>query len=240
MGLCFRWFSKLFGGQNTEEKSLEKILGFKPNNIEFYKLALIHRSASFISPTGELLNNERLEFLGDAVLGLTLAEYLYLGYPFKTEGDLTKLRARYVNGKNLEYFSKEIGLDRLIVTKANIHKSVHISGDAVEALIGAIYLDRGMEYARNFILNRYVKTCDQLQNEPDADYNYKGEIIEWCQHHKLEFRFHTVQNSFPKNSRPFFSTILYIDNSPAGCGFGASKKIAEQAASREALYACRY
>ncbi|HON19496.1 MAG TPA: ribonuclease III [Salinivirgaceae bacterium] len=240
MGNSFRWLLKIFrGNKKPENEDLYNILGFVPKNIEIYKLALIHRSASSFSPTGDVINNERLEFLGDSILGFVLAEYLYQNYPEKREGDLTKLRSRYVNGKNLEKFSKEIGLEKLIVSKTNLKKSVHISGDAVEALIGAIYLDRGFEEAKAFILSRYIESCNRNNQSDYNDYNFKGEIIEWCQYKKYPFRYETIKNGQLKDGRPFFSSILFIKDKPAGCGFGESKKIAEQAASREALYECR-
>ncbi len=217
-------------------KEIKNIIGFRPHDIEYYKLALVHRSASFASSGGTTINNERLEFLGDAVLSVTIAEYLYLKYPDMSEGELTKLRSRFVNGNNLEKFSKESGIDKLIVTRADLRKSIHITGDAVEALIGAIYLDRGPDKAKQFILRKFLTSCMNIQNGNNADYNFKSEVIEWCQHNKYEFRFDTILHPTSSNHKPLFICNLWIDNKVFGVGVGRSKKDAEQSASRESLY----
>jgi ribonuclease-3 len=218
------------------EKQIRHVIGFRPRNIEYYKLALVHRSASFIAPGGSTINNERLEFLGDAVLGVTIAEHLYLKYPDMSEGELTKLRSRFVNGNNLEKFCKESGIDKLIVTRADLRKSIHITGDAVEALIGAIYLDRGAEKAKQFILKKFLTSCMNIQNGNNAEYNYKSEVIEWCQHNKFEYRFDTNLHPTSSNHKPLFICNLRVGERIFGVGTGRSKKDAEQSASREALY----
>jgi len=227
----------IFYCSNSElRKELKRIIGFNPLNIEYYKIALIHKSASFTSSDGATINNERLEFLGDAVLGMTIAEYLYNKYPDMTEGELTKLRSKFVNGTNLEKFSKDSGIDKIIVTRANLRKSIHLTGDAVEALIGAIYLDRGFGKAKYFIINKFLPSCISVQSRNNAIYNFKSELIEWCQYKKIDFRYDTILHPTSNNHRPLFLSNIYINDSIMGVGVGRSKKDAEQAASREALY----
>lgn len=220
-------------------KEIKTITGFCPRKIKYYKLALVHKSASFVAQDGKIINNERLEFLGDAVLGATVAEYLYLKYPDISEGELTKMRSRLVNGSNLEKFSKESGIANLIVTRANLRRSIHITGDTVEALIGAIFLDRGFKKARRFIINKLIGTEPSNDRINTTDYNYKSEIIEWCQHKKRGFNFTSIQHPSSSNHRPLFISNLKIDDNIAGVGVGRSKKDAEQAAAREALYGVR-
>ena len=218
------------------QKELKSILGFTPKNTQLYKQALLHRSVSFISESGSIINNERLEFLGDAVLGMCIAEYLYLKYPHVDEGELTKIRSRLVSGHNLEKLSKQMGIHSLIVSRANLRKSVHISGDAVEALIGAIYLDKGFEKTKEFVNKRFLKICENIEANADAYYNFKSTVIEWCQQKKIEYHFHTIIHRESSNHRPLFICNLIIGNEVCGVGFGRSKKDAEQNAAREALY----
>lgn len=226
----------IFYCSDNLKNEIKNISGLKPRNIEYYKLAFVHRSASFISPEGSTINNERLEFLGDSVLGFIIAEYLYTKHPDISEGELTKLRSRYVNGSNLEKFSKQSGIDKLIVTRADIRKSIHITGDAVESFIGAIYLDHGLKKTKQFVINRFLPNCISIQNSSNSDYNFKSEVIEWCQHKKLEYIFETNLHPSSKNHRPLFICNLFISGVIIGVGTGRSKKDAEQSASRETLY----
>lgn len=226
----------IFYCDSSLKKEIKNIIGFNPKNIEYYKLALVHRSASFVSKEGSTINNERLEFLGDSVLGFIIAEYLYQKFPDISEGELTKLRSRYVNGSNLEKFSKQSGIDKLIVTRADLRKSIHITGDAVESLIGAIYLDHGIKKTKRFVIKHFLPSCISIQNRSNSDYNYKSEVIEWCQHKKIDYRFETSLHPSSSNHRPLFICNLLISNNIFGVGTGRSKKEAEQSASRETLY----
>jgi len=221
---------------NNFQKELKLILGFSPKNIEYYKLALQHRSVAVVSLSGNAINNERLEFLGDAVLGMCIADYLYLKYPYTSEGELTKMRSKFVNGSNLEKLSKYLGISELIVSRANLRKSVHISGDAVEAFIGAIYLDRGFKKAQKFVEERFLKICENLEANAETYYNFKSAVIEFCQRNKREYSYDTIVHHNSSNHKPLFICNLIVDNEIHGVGFGRSKKDAEQNAARETLY----
>lgn len=216
--------------------ALQGILGFRPKNMAYYRLALTHRSASLHDENNVARNNERLEFLGDAVLDEVMAEYLYLTYPDMPEGELTKLRSKYVSGTSLERFSGETGINRIITTRANIRQAVHLTGDAVEALIGAVMLDYGREKAKKFILERFLTSCLNNVDTENRDYNYKSEVIEWCQHKKLPFKFETSEDLSSTRNRQMFICTIKVRGAVAGVGFGNSKKMAEQMAARETLF----
>jgi len=222
--------------KNNFQKELKLLLGFSPKNIEYYRLALHHRSAYTVSSSGYSINNERLEFLGDAVLGMCIADYLYINFPDTNEGELTKMRSKFVNGNNLEKLSKHLGLHNLIISKANLKRSIHITGDAVEALIGAIYLDRGIKKAQKFVTERFIKICENIEANADAYYNFKSNLIEYCQRNRKTYLFDTIKHIKSNQHKPMFICNLKIDNSIEGVGFGRSKKEAEQNAARESLY----
>ncbi|MCR5454172.1 MAG: ribonuclease III, partial [Bacteroidales bacterium] len=146
------FFKNIFRLDKKFSKTIRKITGYYPNHLDYYKTALIHRSKSLKAKGGFLVNNERLEYLGDSVLDLLIGEYLYKKFPKQQEGYLTQCRSRIVNGEKLSEVSKHLGLDKLVKTnvKANA-KGVHLYGDAFEAFLGALYLDRGFKVAGKFI-----------------------------------------------------------------------------------------
>ena len=225
----------LFDKNRTLKKSIKKISGIYPKNIELYKLAFIHKSASFYF-NGTLINNERLEFLGDSVLGVVVAEFLYKNFPSKDEGFLSKIRAKIVNGQTLGELSDKTELDRLMISKA-IDKDVtqHILGDLFEAFIGALYLDKGLKKTSRFIIDRIVKKHVDLVTVIENDTNYKSTLIEWAQKNKALVNFETncADNTQPHN--PLFETKIFLNDNQIGYGEGRSKKEAEQMAAKEAI-----
>lgn len=225
----------LFDKNRNLKKSIKKISGINSKNIELYKLAFIHKSASFYH-NGTLINNERLEFLGDSVLGMVVAEFLYKNFPSKDEGFLSKIRSKIVNGQTLGELSEKTELDKLMVSKA-IDKDAtqHILGDLFEAFIGALYLDRGLKKTRKFIINRVVKKHVDLVTVIKNDTNYKSSLIEWAQKNKIQINFDTkcIDNSQPHN--PLFETKIFLNENKIGFGEGRSKKEAEQMAAKEAI-----
>ena len=212
------------------------MLGFLPRNLSLYRLAFIPKSAQQKNPSGNLLNNERLEYLGDAVLDAIVANHLFNRYPEGDEGFMTKLRARIVKRKNLDYLATKIGIPALInpgITAGS--KSKHIYGNALEALIGAIYIDRGYGAARKFferkILMRHIDLVQLAQKDPD----YKSRIIEWTQKNRVEITFQSKEEHLPGSKAPSFVSVILLNEEEKGTGRGDSKKEAEQQAAKAAL-----
>ncbi|MDR1415014.1 MAG: ribonuclease III [Odoribacteraceae bacterium] len=208
-------------------------LGFIPRNKGLYDLALLHRSASKYTKSGAVLNYERLEFLGDAILGAIVAEILYKFFPKQDEGELTRLRSKIVSRESLNDIATRMGLDKEVVSRSDISKNKHIYGDVFEAFTGAIYLDQGYVKTKNFfeeyILPRYVN----LQELVHVDKNYKSRLIEWGQKNKIELNITTVEA--PRGRQAKFITTVTIDDKVMGKGVGSSKKEAEQNSAENAI-----
>ena len=212
------------------------MLGFMPRNLSLYRLAFIPKSAQQKNPSGNRLNNERLEYLGDAVLDAIVANHLFNLFPEGDEGFMTKLRARIVKRKNLDYLATKIGLQAFINSGiSNGSKSKHIYGNALEALIGAIYLDRGYGAARKFferkILNRHIDLVLLAQKDPD----YKSRVIEWTQKNRVEITFESKEEHLSGIKAPSFVSVILLNEEEKGSGRGDSKKEAEQQAAKAAL-----
>ncbi len=211
--------------------SLKYILGFYPGNIEFYKQAFRHSSAAREIREGVKDSNERLEFLGDAVLGAVIGEYLFNMFPYKDEGFLTKMRSKIVSRAELNKLAHKIGLDAFL--EKNIgqdQKNRSIYGDAFEALIGAVYLDKGFKGARQFIVNRIVKYHIDIEEVEARENDYKSKLVEWTQKEKKSLRFSLVQEIGFGQDKQFLVEVL-IDNQAFGSGQHYSKKRAEQIAA---------
>jgi ribonuclease-3 len=213
-------------------RALTQLLGFRPRHLNYYTRAFVHRSAS--EQNQPVLNNERLEYLGDAVLGSVIAEYLFRKYPTKDEGFLTMMRSKIVNRKSLGELAKRLDLDTFMLHQGGDQPSGSMLGNAFEALIGAIYLDMGYERTREFIIRRIVRlnfNLDQLEN---LDTNYKSRLLEHCQkkHLPLEYK---VAEQFKQNRRDKFRIAVHIDGKLVAQGEDFNKKSAEQVASEKAL-----
>lgn len=215
-------------------QALRNLLGFTPKNISIYRLALIHRSAGEKLSDGTLVSNERLEFLGDAVISAVVAKYLFKRYPFENEGFLTETRSKVVSRKNLNGLSRKLGLPEMVNKSAeNNRTSSSLGGDALEALVGAIFLDRGYSHAEKFILDRMIDHFIDLEQLLKEDANFKSRVIEWCQKDKHQFEF-TVMSQTIDGHRPSFAIALMIDGEVCGEGIDRTKKLAEQAAAKAA------
>ncbi len=209
-------------------------LGFYPDNYRYYQIALIHRSASIKATDGSIINNERLEFLGDAILDAVVAHFLFTKYPNKDEGFLTQMRSKIVKRDYLNNLAKKIGLSSLIIShtsKSSIKKNIY--GDALEAFIGAMYLDRGYLFTKKYIVNYLIGNHIDLGQLRRVDTNYKSQLLEWVQKHKKEMSIDTDID--PKQPDKFISYIR-IDREIFGSGIGFSKKEAEQRAAGQALF----
>lgn len=234
-----KWISRIGITQSPKNKRLisavKTIVGKKPINVEIFELATRHASAAKTLKSGFRESNERLEYLGDAVLGTVIAEFLFKKYPFKDEGFLTEIRSRIVNRESLNDLGKKIGLDVLIEYDANrknslSHRSIH--GDTLEALVGAVYLDRGFRFCRKFVIKKLLLPYFDLDQIVKNNPNNKSLIIEWAQKENKEVRFEVVEI---KNKRHFkeFTVQVFVDDQPVGKGYGTSKKKAEQDAAQK-------
>lgn len=213
-----------------------KILGFYPRNIEVYQQALLHKSSSVKSDKGRLLNNERLEFLGDAILDAVVADIVYKKFEGKREGFLTNTRSKIVQRETLNRVAVQLGLDKLIkyTTRQPSHNS-YVYGNAFEALVGAIYLDRGYDACMKFMKERVITPYLNLDKVSRKEVNFKSRLIEWSQKNRFEISFELVAESVDQDMNPIFETKILVEQVEAGTGKGYSKKESQQEASRVTL-----
>jgi ribonuclease-3 len=214
-----------------------KVLGFYPDKIEYYQLAVRHKSVSIPTENGCNLSNERLEFLGDAVLNSVVTDILYRRYEDEREGFLTNTRSKIVKRDSLNKLALEIGLDKLIqVTKyVNTHTNNNIYGNALEALMGAIYLDYGYKQCKKFVEQRLFKGFINLEKVAEKEVNFKSKLIEWCQKNKLEMEFILVSETMSRSNKHIFLSSLIIQGKTICEGSGPSKKESQQNVSRIAF-----
>lgn len=232
-----RYRIKLFSSARKGFYSfIKNITGFSPLKLNLYDLAFIHKSATSVDILGNQINNERLEYLGDAVLGAIVADYLYNRFPGKDEGFLTQLRSRIVNRSFLTQLTFKMGLHQFVSSNTStINETSHIYGDVFEAFIGAIYLDNGYKAAKRFVVKKILSEYVDIYEVERSNTNYKSQLIEWGQKNKKNVEFHTVTNpESGANKSPFISEI-FIDGEIAGRGEGFSKKEAQQNAAQTAL-----
>jgi len=215
---------------------LKNLLGFRPRNLRLYEMAFIHRSATYTLPDGVRVNNERLEYLGDAIIDSILSDYLFHLYPEAAEGFLTKTRARIVNRETLNQLGLSMGLDRLIVSNlAPSDSPRNLYGNAMEALVGALFIDRGYDRTRKFLIERGLKRHFNLSALLAAETDFKSMILEYCQKKKQKLNFTSREKQSGDNGHPIFTVTLEISNKVISQGEGSTKKDAEQVASMAAL-----
>ena len=213
-----------------------RILGFYPRNIQLYEQALLHKSTSVRSDKGRPLNNERLEFLGDAILDAIVGDIVYKRFEGKREGFLTNTRSKIVQRETLNKLAVEIGLDKLIKysTRSSSHNS-YMYGNAFEAFIGAIYLDQGYERCKQFMEQRIINRYIDLDKISRKEVNFKSKLIEWSQKNKMEVSFELIEQFLDRDYNPMFHTEVRIESLSAGTGTGYSKKESQQNAAQMAL-----
>ena len=213
-----------------------KILGFFPHNIQIYQQALLHKSTSVRSEKGRPLNNERLEFLGDAILDAIVGDVVYRHFEGRREGFLTNTRSKIVQRETLNKLAVEIGLDKLVKysTRSSSHNS-YMYGNAFEAFIGAIYLDQGYERCKQFMEQKIFKKYIDLETMSRKEVNFKSKLIEWSQKNKMEVSFELIEQFLDKDYNPMFHTEVRIEGLSAGTGTGYSKKESQQNAAQMAL-----
>jgi len=214
---------------------LKKILGFRPRNLKLYEIAFIHRSATFKMPDGKKVNNERLEYLGDAVLDAILSDYLFEKFPDANEGFMTKIRSRIVNRDVLNDLAISLGINKTIISNiSSVHPTKNLYGDALEALIGALFLDKGFKKTKKLFIRNVLNKYLNLNDIVNTDTDYKSLVFEWVQKNKSTLVF-TYNEEYDFNlKKSLFSTRLLIDKEELGEGQGSSKKEAEQEAAGQA------
>jgi len=211
---------------------LRKILGFKPGNLRLYEIAFIHRSASFTMPDGKRVNNERLEYLGDAILDAILSDYLFEKFPEASEGFMTKIRARIVNREVLNQLSFSMGINKIVITNiSSNHPTRNLYGDAFEALIGAVFLDKGFKKTKKLFIKKVLRKYLDLDEIISTDTDYKSLVFEWVQKKKANLIFTYNEEYDFDLKKSVFSTTLFINREEFARGQGSSKKEAEQEAS---------
>ena len=216
--------------------SLYEILGFYPHDISYYRQALMHKSIGRRNDKGKPLNNERLEFLGDAILDAIVGHVVYQHYEGKREGFLTNTRSKLVSRETLGKLANEMGLSQLILSagRSNSHNS-YVGGNAFEALVGAIYLDRGYDACMWFWENRVLGKYINIDKVAFKEVNFKSKLLEWSQKNKVRMEYRMLKQKLDDNGSPIFSFQVVIEGIEGERGSGYSKKEAQQMASKETL-----
>lgn len=216
--------------------SLYTILGFYPRNIELYQMALSHKSIHFKNKKGKPVNNERLEFLGDAILDAIVGDIVYKHFPGKREGFLTNTRSKLVQRETLNKIAQEIGLSRLIYSSGrNFSHNSYMAGNAFEALIGALYLDRGYNLCMRFMQEKILKKMVNIDTVAYKEVNFKSRLIEWAQKNKMNIAFNLLEQKKDDEGNPVFKYCVVIEGIKCNSASGFSKKESQQLASEETL-----
>ncbi|MCR4834878.1 MAG: ribonuclease III [Bacteroidaceae bacterium] len=212
-------------------------MGFYPHDLSLYRVALMHRSTTSTNRQMRHINNERLEFLGDAILGAVVADIVYERYKDQQEGFLTTLRSKIVKRETLNDLAVKIGLDKLVIHSDRIASSHnnYMNGNAFEAFIGAIYLDRGYDFCMSFIKERILQYYINIDKMSQKEENYKSKIIEWCQRYQCQFDFVITNEKMEAGNAPKFYAEVVIEGLTCGKGTGYSKKESHQNASHQAF-----
>jgi len=216
---------------------IKQLLNFTPKKIEHYEKAFTHRSLKLSDKDGNAFNYERLEFLGDAMLGSVIASYLYKKVPNETEGYLTQMRSKIVSREHLNELGKDLNLIRFVksnIAKENVGENIH--GNIFEALIGAIYLDKGYNYCKKFVYEKVIIPYVDIEKLEGKITSYKGLIIEWCQKQKKKYSIETYEDTGNELVK-HFSVKISIDGEQIAKGRSTSKKKAEEQASKRAYFA---
>lgn len=232
----YQLIKALLSGERDFYLSLVRILGFLPGNRRLYEIAFIHRSASTTCKNGHIINNERLEYLGDAILDAIIADYLYASFPEKDEGFLTQLRSKIVKRKQLNKLAYNLGISSFLVSNTNASQTrVNLLGNAFEALIGAIYLDKGYGHSRRFVIRKILRKHLDIERLARRESDFKSRLVEWAQKNKQEISFVSKTETRPDTQESYFSSQVMLSDRRMGTGTGHSKKDAEQKAAEQAL-----
>jgi ribonuclease III len=227
---------KLSKANTKDDKKLitaiRTIAGFSPSNLALYKLATLHSSKGK-EIEGFRESNERLEYLGDAVLGAAVADYLFKKYPFKDEGFLTEIRSRIVNRESLNHLARKVGISAIVqFDHKNSQLRQVILGNTLEALVGAVYLDKGFIRCKKFVVDKLIQPYFDLEVVVNSNSNHKSKIIEWSQRNGKEIKFEILSMKNGRSGKEFSAQVI-IAEQPYGLGCGYTKKKAEQDAAQK-------
>ena len=233
MRFFIRIYNRFFSKHKDLVNKLRPLLGFTPVNIGLFKLAFSHKSNNSEKSYG-IRNNERLEYLGDAVLGTIVAEYLFKKYPSGNEGFLTKMRSKIVRRKSLNNIGDKMGLDMLLSEFNTTKLSKSMLGNAVEALVGAVYMEKGYRATKRFVIQRILRNYIDIHKLEELDENYKSQLLEYCQKNGQNVGYKVVARyKFEKRDR--FKVAVLIDGVQIAYADDFNKKSAEQTASSRAI-----
>jgi ribonuclease-3 len=233
---------KIFSNSRSSEDgiffdNIQKILGFKPNKIIYYQKAFTHRSSNKLDPFGNPMNYERMEFLGDAMLSSVIAAHLYKKVPTGDEGYLTKMRSKIVSREHLNELGRDLNLIQFVDSKVPPqHFGENIHGNIFEALVGALFLDKGYSYCEKFIYNKVIVPYVDIPKLEGKIISYKSLVIEWCQKEKKQFQYIVFDDNGNDGQR-YFGVKLSIDDKIVAKARATSKKKAEEIASKRAYFA---
>ena len=234
--MSFRPYKKAgadFSSDKQLKQAIKGILGYKPGNIFLYHLAFLHKSATQETQNGIRINNERLEFLGDAILDAVAADFLFKTFPTRDEGFLTEMRSKIVSRVMLNKLSQKMGIDQLIQLDGSSSGTFRsYKGDAFEALIGAMYLDKGYDFTRKIILERIIKNYFDIDVLVNQEVNFKSKIIEWAQREKKQAQFNVVEE-IGSGYKKQYVVELIVDGEAIARGQDFSIKGAEQNAAEK-------
>jgi ribonuclease III len=214
-------------------RRLKQLLGFTPVHLSLFKLAFFHKS-TFTSKEYAIANNERLEFLGDAVLSTIVGEYLFTKYPTSDEGFLTKMRSKIVKRNSLDEIADRMGLDMFLAHYNQTRLSKSMLGNSLEALVGAIYIELGYEATRRYVIHRILRRYVKIEELESFDDNYKSQLLEWCQKNGKAIDY-KVLTKYKSDKRDKFKVAVYVDGTKVGVADDFNKKSAEQLASARAI-----
>ncbi|MDR0796494.1 MAG: ribonuclease III [Tannerella sp.] len=241
INVLFRKLKKLFSKKESPYLALYKLLGFYPKNLYLYEQAFIHRSSSIETEDGRWQNNERLEFLGDAVLNAIIADIIYKKFPNRKEGFLTQTRSKIVQRDSLNRLAIDMGLNELMVMNRKTTSHNHyIYGNAFEALIGAVYLDQGYRKCLEFVEKQVIERHISLKTIAKKEVNFKSHLIEWSQKNKLEIVFELLETLKDDDKNPVFQSSVTLMGVSLGKGTGYTKKESQQLAAKIAIRRIRH
>ncbi len=232
MGYIRKFYNYFLSPEKELTRKIKSIVGFTPVHLHIFKLAFYHKSMN--DKLSNDFNNERLEYLGDAILSTVVAEYLFKKYPNKNEGFLTKMRSKIVKRKTLNDIADKMGIDMILTDYSQGNLSKSMLGNALEALIGAIYIENGYNATRNYIVKQVLRKYLDIHELEELDDNYKSQLLEWCQKkgHEVDYK---VLSKFKHDKRDRFRIAVLIDGEEKAEAEDFNKKSAEQSASRTAL-----
>lgn len=222
-----------FSKDKALAQRLRQVLGFTPQKLKLYKLAFYHKSMND-ELTQNNQHNERLEYLGDSILNSIVAEYLFRKYPKQDEGFLTKMRSKIVKRKTLNNLARQMGLDTILVEYSQGRLSGSMMGNAFEAMIGAIYLERGFSFAKMYVLNDILLKHLDIHDLEMSDDNFKSQLLEWGQKFNISVDYQLLSR-YKYDKRDRFKVAVIVDGNQVAVADDFSKKSAEQSASKAAI-----